>query len=188
MCFLVIQVKNIKGSYLQFRDEGVSDGNKAAYNSIEQDDHASAWEQFRKEKYDPSWRHRGKVAIDQEKVIVFTNNWQHRVTKHKLRDPGQEGRRKILVFFLVDPEHRIVSSEMVQFQQKDVMAAFLKDVLLGEQKEMYFENLECLITDYLPCFGLKEAKQNREKLMFVRKYVQKEDNQYFERPFSFCEH
>merc|ERR1712013_40058 len=157
-------VHNIKGSYLQFREEGVSDGNRDEY--IGQGDHARAWEVHNRERDEPSCEYQGKVAINEEKVICFTNNMQHRVSKHKLRDQQSEGRRKILVFFLVDPKHRIVSSEMVPFQQKEIMASFLKEVITTQMDALYFENLETLITEYLPCVELKEAKKNREKLMF----------------------
>jgi len=177
-------VQNIKGSFLQFRERGP----REVY--VSQGDHAAAWETYKKEKEEPSCIYRGKVPIDEPKIVCFTNNMQHRVTKHKLRDPQREGRRKILVFFLVDPKHRIVSSEMVPFQQKHIMAAFLKEVIenLALQGGAYFENLESLIADYLPCVELQQAKQNREELMFVRKYKQDEDKRYIERPFSFCEH
>ena len=41
----------------------------------------------------------------------------------------------------------------------------------------------------MPGFNAKQARQNREKLMFVRKYIVKEQNEeIYEMPFSLCEH
>ena len=90
-----------------------------------------------------------------------------------------------MVFFVVDPKHKIISTENVPFQQFGTMKNFLQSIL----KDRITDSVVDIIGDYMPCFDAKEARQNREKLMFVRKYVVKEQNEeIFEMPFSLCEH
>jgi hypothetical protein len=47
------------------------------------------------------------------RMIVFPNIYQHRVGSFSLKDRSKPGHRKILVFFLVDPTQRIVSTATV---------------------------------------------------------------------------
>jgi len=86
----------------------------------------------------------------EDRCIVFPNFYQHRVAPFQLKNPNEIGQRKILIFFLVDPSIRILSTANVPPQQ---------------------------------------AKEHRKKLKFEGNFFIKQNNElFFERPFSLCEH
>lgn len=58
------------------------------------------------------------IITKQDRCIVFPNIYQHQVQPFELQDPTRPGSRKILVFFLVNPEEDpIVSTTFVPPQQ-----------------------------------------------------------------------
>ncbi|UJR32621.1 hypothetical protein I4U23_020081 [Adineta vaga] len=59
----------------------------------------------------------GSVITQENRCIAFPNIYQHRVAPFQLKDPTQLGVRKILVFFLVDPSLRAISTAHVPPQQ-----------------------------------------------------------------------
>ncbi|KAI8926191.1 hypothetical protein BC831DRAFT_504624 [Entophlyctis helioformis] len=61
----------------------------------------------------------GSIQASQGRCIAFPNSWQHHVEPFKLADPSKPGHRKTLVFFLVDPTKRVVSTAHVAPQQQD---------------------------------------------------------------------
>lgn len=96
------------------------------------------------------------------RCLAFPNIYQHRVSPFRLQDPTRPGYRKILVFFLVDPSTRIVSTADIPPQQPWADTATMT---------------------------LEEAKRYREELMRERKYfVDKNTEVVYEREFSLCEH
>jgi hypothetical protein len=114
----------------------------------------------------------GNLTAEKGRCIVFPNIYQHYVAPFRLVDKTKPGFRKILVFFLVDPTVKVISTHNVLPQQPDwddVEAVAPAE----ERKKMTRE----------------EAEEMREKLMFERKFardvVQKE---VYERVFSLCEH
>lgn len=98
----------------------------------------------------------GSIKTEKEMCLVFPNYLQHKVSGFMLDDPDEPGYRDILVFFLVDPSHRVLSTADVSRQQK--------------------------------VMSLKDAKFYRELLMFERKYETRDQNKFFERGWSLCEH
>jgi len=98
----------------------------------------------------------GSIETKEDLCLVFPNFMQHQVSEFELLDKNKMGTRKILVFFLIDPSTRILSTHDVKPQQK-------------------------LIT-------LDDAKIFRELLMFQRKYEISDQNSFFERGWSLCEH
>lgn len=104
----------------------------------------------------------GSVPTPAGRCLVFPNVLQHRVDAFRLADPTRPGHRKILAFFLVDPEERIVSTSDVPPQQP-----------WSDTSTM----------------TLEQAKTYREELMKERKFFVAEHNeQLYEREFSLCEH
>ncbi|MFE5792628.1 DUF4246 domain-containing protein [Streptomyces sp. NPDC056503] len=104
----------------------------------------------------------GSVSTPAGRCLAFPNVLQHRVGSFRLTDPARPGHRKILAFFLVDPEHRIVSTADVPPQQP-----------WSDTSTM----------------TLEQAKGHREELMKERKFFVDEHNeQLYEREFSLCEH
>ena len=105
------------------------------------------------------------------RLIAFPNTMQHCVSGVVLKDKTKVGFRKMLVFFLVDPNKReeVLSTGRVQPQQRDWYPSS-------------HNNKEHLVS-------LEQAKTDRENLMFSRKYyVVSQNERLFEREFSFCEH
>lgn len=98
----------------------------------------------------------GKVETKEDMCLVFPNFMQHQVSKFKLVDKNKPGTRKILVFFLIDPSTRILSTADVPPQQETMTLA--------------------------------DAKVFRELLMYQRKYEISDQNIFFERGWSLCEH
>jgi hypothetical protein len=129
----------------------------------------------------------GEVITQENRCIVFPNVYQHRVAPFQLKDPTQSGQRKILVFFLVDPSLRILSTANVPPQQSHWYVNVIRSI-------PPFNQLPLLIVDKIMDYidypmSMNQAKQHREKLMNERKYFISQNNQLlFERPFSLCEH
>ncbi|TQL77532.1 uncharacterized protein DUF4246 [Stackebrandtia endophytica] len=104
----------------------------------------------------------GSVATPAGRCLAFPNVLQHRVASFRLADPAKPGHRKILVFFLVDPSKRIMSTSDIPPQQPWSKASTMT---------------------------LEEAKIYREQLMQERKFFTTEHNEeLYEREFSLCEH
>ncbi|MFF8805500.1 DUF4246 domain-containing protein [Streptomyces omiyaensis] len=104
----------------------------------------------------------GSAATPEGRCLAFPNILQHRVGSFRLADPTRPGHRKILAFFLVDPEHPIVSTSDVPPQQPWAATSTMTP---------------------------EQAKGYREELMKERKFFVDEHNeQLYEREFSLCEH
>ncbi|KAG0044153.1 hypothetical protein BGZ83_010598 [Gryganskiella cystojenkinii] len=136
---------------------------------------------------EPMIQHLDAIVTKQDRCIVFPNIYQHQVQPFELEDKTKAGSRKILVFFLVNPQSPILSTTHVPPQQMDWA---LSVGLLEEIKSRLPPELVKRVEDYLEWpMSLKEAKEHRLKLMEERKYFVKETNEeMFERLFSMCEH
>ncbi|XWV26811.1 hypothetical protein QJ857_gp0240 [Tupanvirus soda lake] len=98
----------------------------------------------------------GNIETVEDMCLVFPNFMQHQVSEFNLVDKNKPGCRKILVFFLIDPSSRILSTADVKPQQS--------------------------------VMSLEDAKLYRELLMFQRKYEISDQNSFYERGWSLCEH
>ncbi|CAF2713941.1 unnamed protein product [Rotaria sp. Silwood2] len=129
----------------------------------------------------------GEVITQENRCIVFPNIYQHRVAPFQLKDSTQSGQRKILVFFLVDPTIRILSTANVPPQQSHWFVNILRSM-------PPFNQLPLVVVDKILNYtnfpmSMNDAKEHRKKLMDERKYFISEHNELlFERPFSLCEH
>ncbi|KAL2915113.1 hypothetical protein HK105_205437 [Polyrhizophydium stewartii] len=125
----------------------------------------------------------GALEAKLGRCIVFPNVHQHRVEPFELADPTRPGFRKILVFFLVDPTKRIVSTAHMAPQQQDWHEAGLRDMPL-------LPELWPLVTPHIPgTMTLDNAKELRLELMNERTDVQSVvNNQVFGQTFTLCEH
>ena len=110
-------------------------------------------------------RYLGLIKCQEGASVVFPNTLQHHVKEFSLKNNSEKGTRIILAFFLIDPNHRIISTKDILPQQEDY---------LGKKSKVTFSK--------------NVANFHRERLMFHRKFVVDEMNQVFERPFSLCEH
>ncbi|CAF2776740.1 unnamed protein product [Rotaria sp. Silwood2] len=129
----------------------------------------------------------GEIITQENRCIVFPNIYQHRVAPFQLEDRTQSGYRKILVFFLVDPSIRILSTANVPPQQSHWMTNIIRTISPFDQLPSIIVNKIMSYIDFP--MSMNQAKQYREKLMNERKYFISQNNELlFERPFSLCEH
>lgn len=157
------EMHNITDSKLVFR-HSINQPEKSQY------DQKGMLEHFGFNDRDPLNQILGSFTAKAGRCIVFPNVYQHRVAPFELADKTKPGFRKILVFFLIDPKKKVISTHNVLPQQPD-----WKDIK-SQKKDRQ------IITR-------KEAESFREKLMFERRYVGDEyQKEFFEREFSLCEH
>jgi hypothetical protein len=120
------------------------------------------------------------------RILVFPNIYQHSVAPFSLVDPTKPGNRKILVFFLVDPTQRIISSATIPPQgprwMTPDMANTLSNVFPGELQDMIAKQMGSDIS-------LEQAKKYRLELMEERSFAKDAVTEdLYERPFNLCEH
>ena len=119
----------------------------------------------------------------QDRCVAFPNIYQHLVSPFRLVEPTKPGHRKILVFFLVDPNITIPSASTVGPQQatwirRAVEATeYWQTRLPVELRDMIWERFNGM-TD-------EQAKAYREELMKERTLiVQTVDEQRFGQGFN----
>lgn len=106
-------IDNIIESRLDFRIQ-------VAEPRYEQSDREGMWYMYRLYDGDAVVQHLDGITTKQDRCIVFPNIYQHQVQPFELQDPTRPGSRKILVFFMVNPEEDpIVSTTFVPLQQAE---------------------------------------------------------------------
>nr|XP_023030489.1 uncharacterized protein LOC111518306 [Leptinotarsa decemlineata]XP_023030490.1 uncharacterized protein LOC111518306 [Leptinotarsa decemlineata]XP_023030491.1 uncharacterized protein LOC111518306 [Leptinotarsa decemlineata]XP_023030492.1 uncharacterized protein LOC111518306 [Leptinotarsa decemlineata] len=161
---------NITESRLFFK-QGIEDPD------YEQYDGRGVKEFYGLEDGDPLSQEIGSIVCGEDCCIAFPNIYQHRVGPFELVDKTKNGHRKILVFFLVDPNKRILSTKHVAPQQRSWIES--------ENRE---SNLKFTMS-------FDDARMYREKLMLTRKFDESTKEYdfgkpecFYERRFSLCEH
>ncbi|KAG6616575.1 DUF4246 domain-containing protein [Phytophthora cinnamomi] len=130
----------------------------------------------------------GSVETSASRCVAFPNWLQHQVQPFELEDPTKPGVRKILAFFLIDPENSIFSTSVIPPQQQEWITPTLESML---QRLHLVDSVEQNIQSMLPRgMSLTAAKQHRLLLMEERAAVQEDDEDTFgnSRYFSLCEH
>lgn len=130
----------------------------------------------------------GKVPTREGRLFVFPNVLQHCVSPFGLAEPSKPGHRKLLALFLIDPEIRVPYTANVPPQQRDWWAKKVNnDAALGKLPPELLENVIQGVDDFL--ISLEQVKEIREELMEERKaQQQKDESQWQNTGFSFCEH
>lgn len=127
----------------------------------------------------------GSVTINEGKLLIFPNGYQHHVDAFELKDKTKPGYRKILCYFLVDPHNDVViSSKDVPPQQAGEKWQSLVDnsilLQIGELGEEHTPK------------PLETAKTIRGEFMEDRGKHYIEEDEYTDMPylrkFSLCEH
>ncbi|KAI8892376.1 hypothetical protein BC833DRAFT_644792 [Globomyces pollinis-pini] len=103
----------------------------------------------------------GTIECKLGRCIVFPNKYQHQVQPFELKDKTKPGHRKILVFFLVNPNTSIVSTAHIAPQQLDWYTIPQQDQLPREICNHIKSMIEGTFTE-------AEAKAYRLKLMKER--------------------
>lgn len=172
-------VENIKNSNLEFR--------KAISHPINypQNDDYYVEKKYNINDGDELNRYLGKISTSVKgRCIVFPNYIQHKVSQFELNNKNKDGTRKILVFFLVDPNKKITSTANVPIQQRHIIKHRLNLMKLNMPDEL----IECVL-DYMGLMTDDEAQQHMLGLMSARKYyIDHINEELFEREFSLCEH
>ncbi|KAG2389332.1 hypothetical protein C9374_013892 [Naegleria lovaniensis] len=176
-CIYYYQSENVKDSYLEFR-ESISE--PYGYG---QDDVKGCFEMYGLHDGDLQFRSLGAIETKEDRCIVFPNTVQHRVRHFFPKNPSLPAVRKILVFFVVDPNHPIISTQNVDIQRMD----FLINKYFLFNKLLPFHVVHKILS-FLPHFTRAEALKYREDLMNQRKFFVNEQNVEVEREFSLCEH
>ncbi|PVU92923.1 hypothetical protein BB559_003551 [Furculomyces boomerangus] len=173
--------ENITDSYLAFRQSICEPEYDSLYNT-------SVKIIYNLEDDDLMNQHLGEIKTVKNRMISFPNIYQHQVQDFELQDKTKPGYRKILCFFLINPNKRIYSTAHIPPQQ---LSWFQIELMKNKNK---LSELPGLITEEIsktldwPA-SLEETKKHREELMKERKfYTGIKEEGPFERHFSLCEH
>ncbi|KAI0708769.1 hypothetical protein C8T65DRAFT_209828 [Cerioporus squamosus] len=130
----------------------------------------------------------GHIVAEEDKCVAFPNIYQHHVDAFELADPTKPGYRKILCFFLVNPETEILSTTHVPPQQED----WSMDELV---KAPAMQNLPVELFDLVAEFvkpgvmSREKAEEHRAELMKERSsFVVEHNEKVYELEFNMCEH
>jgi hypothetical protein len=183
--------KNIKQSLLSFRCAVSED----IY--YEQDDETFVRKIYGLEREAVLNQYLGSVNCLEDRCIVFPNNLQHKVEEFDLEDQTQEGERRILCFFLVNPTKKVLSTKEVAPQQREWIDEIFNSVFKsieenGQAKRVHLKlpkEIRDIIYGYCGnVVSFKEAKRTRERLVESRKSTTPMEDDIFENTFSLCEH
>jgi hypothetical protein len=89
---------------------------------------------FRKNQSVESFYHLNAVETEEDLCIVFPNFLYHKVDELSLLDPSKMGCREILVFWLVDPNIKILSTANVKSYITEEDAKIYRELLMFERK------------------------------------------------------
>lgn len=136
----------------------------------------------------------GATESIEDRIVVFPNMLQHRVQPFSLQDQTKPGHRKILCFFIVDPNNdRVVSTDKVPPQQADWWSERVRSAPSKLTSQLPKELLDQIIEAVEWPMSMEKAKEVREELMEERKRFDKLSHDYEgafsdDRFFSLCEH
>ncbi|KAJ1507217.1 hypothetical protein HMI54_015485 [Coelomomyces lativittatus] len=134
----------------------------------------------------------GHVETKPGRCVVFPNEIQHKVTGiHALSTAKQEQKRRILCFFLIDPDQPIPSSLSVKPQQKIHTMNLYHDLLKGWEVNGTFlpsDVINQIINHFVTGLTLREALERRVRFMYDRRILSSRENNCFEEDFTLCEH
>ena len=127
----------------------------------------------------------GSITCEQGRSVAWPNTLQHQVQNFRLIDPHKKGIRKILVFFLVDPSVRILSTSIVPPQQR---SWFEMEMKKSKPIPGMPGDIQGLIGGQDWFFPHEKALELRLELMKERKFfTDANTKEVFQRPFSLCE-
>lgn len=134
-CLHYLDVRGITDSFLEFRKPVILNN-----KNIEYPQNGSKHTTYHF-GIEPNSHHDGKmnrylglIKSVEGASVVFPNTLQHRVKEFKMRNRVHSGRRSIIAFFVVDPDHRIVSTADIPEQQETMK---LEDALNHRLRLMY---------------------------------------------------
>ncbi|PVU86728.1 hypothetical protein BB559_006423 [Furculomyces boomerangus] len=159
--------ENITDSYLAFRQHNVRvlySGSLGEFHSVY------------KVKYGGSRDNcLGEIKTIENRMICFPNIYQHKIEDFELKDKSKPGHRKILVFFLINPNKRIYSTAHIPPQQLEwhEMELMKNKNKLSELPILIIEEISKRLDWPM---SLKEAKKHNKELMKERKHFAENEN------------
>ena len=123
----------------------------------------------------------GDVITKTHRCIAFPNLYQHQVQPFQLEDPTKPGRRKILVFFLVDPTRKIPSATDVAPQQRDWVTEAMRTAGANSALARLPAEILTMISEGNDgSMSRSEAEEYRKELMSERTvFVEENNKEYF---------
>lgn len=191
--------KHICASALYYyNSENITDSYLAFLEGVDRDE-LSAYEQHRyqglteiydiKDRWEDASQQLGMVHTREDRILVFPNVLQHRVSPFELVAKTRPGNRKLLTLFLVDPFIRIPSITHVPPQQQEWWKKAME--MQGRLTQRLPVELADRIVDEVEDFPLtlEEAKIPRKTLIEERRaFVDHTMTNWSENGYSFCEH
>ncbi|KAF3923398.1 hypothetical protein ABW21_db0205874 [Orbilia brochopaga] len=157
--------ENITDSSLRFR-------RTVDLTGMDTDQHNSNWDfvYHMSGGWGESIQELGSITTKDNRAIAFPNIYQHCVSGFKLADPTKPGYRKILVFFLCDPDEDLdIPTTRVVAPQQDAATAEYEQVLRESPMGQFPPEVFNLVLKNLPPpISLEEAKAYRGQLMSER--------------------
>ncbi|RLN99822.1 hypothetical protein DYB28_007374, partial [Aphanomyces astaci] len=86
----------------------------------------------------------GHIEARTGRCVVFPNYMQHRVAPFQLADPTRPGHRKIICFFLINPQHSILSTANVPPQQESWIQRSLDSTFAGTLPEEALDSIRAM--------------------------------------------
>lgn len=135
----------------------------------------------------------GEIECIEDRLIVFPNIFQHKVAPFSLADTTKPGHRKILCFFIVDPNNdKVMTTDRVPPQQLNWAKGNVSNMDSVLTQKLPPELIHKVMDELSWPLSLEKAKEIRLKLMEERStsYTGGEysDEHAFTREFNLCEH
>jgi hypothetical protein len=115
--FLTYDHDNVGDSYMEFRNMAETD----TLTEVEHEQNDFIWlrQVFGLENGEPAIQCPGTIRAMPGRCIMYPSTVQHRFTRFELQDKSKPGFARALVFFLVDPNIRIISTANIPPQRLD---------------------------------------------------------------------
>ncbi|KAJ5644605.1 hypothetical protein N7507_010616 [Penicillium longicatenatum] len=115
--FLFFEYENMEEASMQFRNIVDTD----MLNEVEHEPGDFIWlkQVFGFDNGEPAVQCTGSIRCPAGRVIIFPSTVQHRMTNFELKDKTKPGSNRCLVFYLVDPNIRIISTANIPPQRFD---------------------------------------------------------------------
>jgi hypothetical protein len=143
------------------------------------------------------WRNNielGAVPTPAGRILVFRNDYQHCLTLLHNPSKTEVATRKIVCWFVINPDVPIISTADVPPQQWDLRMRAQGVALIGVSRRVLRGRslprdvvLQILERAHIG-MSLADARRHREALMKERKVFINDQNKEMEREFSLCEH
>ncbi|KAI8846262.1 hypothetical protein BC829DRAFT_269221 [Chytridium lagenaria] len=173
-------IENMKPSRVEFRE--IFNGEDLPYEQNEHRGIEIVYGLFNEESV--NLQASGLAESQEGRCLVFPNSNQHRVPSFELEDKTKPGHRKMLVFFLVQPNRMIPSTRHVPPQQQDWAAESVNEIL---QEKLPMELVERIVKMSGCTWGEQEDKK-LAKLVLQDRMKAREETPSEAYKITLCEH